>query len=148
MLEKLLSLKKAWPILIYACLDLICVGVGMGVPFFCILLGLPMGWYIVRRLIHETSETKAILEKLMKYAALTSLFTLIVMVAIWATSAAMLFDPTADLANYGIPMILYEPRPSFIGWIVLMMVISPFLQFLMTLFGGLLTWHRALARDR
>jgi hypothetical protein len=48
----------------------------------------------------------------------------------------MLFDRAADLANFGIPMILYEPRASFIGWLLLMIFVSPFLQFLMTLFGA------------
>jgi len=40
---------------------------------------------------------------------------------------------------------LYEPAASFIGWLVLMIVISPFLQLLMTLFGShlaLLWWSR------
>ena len=56
----------------------------------------------------------------------------------------MLFDPAADLANFGIPLILYEPTASFIGWLVLMIVISPFLQFLMMLFGAQLMLLRRL----
>jgi hypothetical protein len=36
-------------------------------------------------------------------------------------------------------MILYEPRASFIGWLVLMILISPVLQMLTTLFGSYLT---------
>jgi hypothetical protein len=32
--------------------------------------------------------------------------------------------------------ILYQPKASFVGWLVLMIFISPFLQFLMTLFGA------------
>jgi len=49
------------------------------------------------------------------------------------------------LANFGIPLILYEPRASFIVWLILMIVISPFLQFLMTLFGAQLAllWRRS-----
>ena len=35
-------------------------------------------------------------------------------------------------------MILYEPLASFIGWQVLMVLISPFLQLLTTLFGSYL----------
>jgi hypothetical protein len=57
--------------------------------------------------------------------------------------AALLFDPSADLVETGIPMILYEPKASLIGWLVLMIVLSPFLQFLMALFGAhlaLLCW--------
>ncbi len=52
----------------------------------------------------------------------------------------MLFDPSADLANFGIPLILFDPTASFVGWLALMIVISPFLQFLMTLFGAHSTW--------
>jgi len=33
-------------------------------------------------------------------------------------------------------MILYEPKASFIAWLVLMIFISPFLQLLATVFGG------------
>ncbi len=54
----------------------------------------------------------------------------------------MLSDPAADLANFGIPPILYEPRASFIGWLVLMIAISPVLQLLTTLLGS----HLALIR--
>jgi hypothetical protein len=48
----------------------------------------------------------------------------------------MLFEPGRDIANFGIPMILYEPLASFIGWIVLMVLISPLLQVLTTVFGA------------
>jgi len=34
------------------------------------------------------------------------------------------------------PLLLFEPLTSFIGWIVLMVLISPFLQLLMTVFGS------------
>ncbi len=73
--------------------------------------------------------------KSLLWSALTAGFTVILMLVIWARTASMLFDPSADLANFGIPMILYEPRVSFIGWLVLMTLISPFLQFLMSVFG-------------
>jgi hypothetical protein len=61
------------------------------------------------------------------------------MALLWGLCIPMLFDPTVDLASFGIPLILYEPKASFVGWLVLMIVISPFLQFLMTLFGSHLT---------
>jgi len=47
-----------------------------------------------------------------------------------------------DAVQFGIPMILYEPKVSFIGWLALMIVISPVLQWLMMLAGaqlGLIT---------
>jgi hypothetical protein len=48
----------------------------------------------------------------------------------------MLSDPAADIAHFGIPLILYEPVASFIGWIVLMVLISPFLQALAAAFSS------------
>jgi hypothetical protein len=51
----------------------------------------------------------------------------------------MLYGPEADLANFGIPQILFEPRLSLIAWLLLMIAISPFLQLLTTVFAGHLT---------
>jgi hypothetical protein len=36
-------------------------------------------------------------------------------------------------------MILYDPTASFVGWLVLMIAVSPFLQLLTTVFGSHLT---------
>ena len=36
-------------VIFYILIDLICIGAGMGVPVFCILLGFPLGWYIAKR---------------------------------------------------------------------------------------------------
>jgi hypothetical protein len=76
------------------------------------------------------------------YALLTSAVTLFWMVVIWAPTIRLLFNPGSDIANFGIPMILYEPLASFIGWIVLMILVSPFLQFLTTIFGSFLAMWR------
>jgi hypothetical protein len=145
-MRSLYVLRTGWALAIYAFLDIVCAGMGMGVPFFCILLGLPVGWYIVKRITTTPLSTKEMLRKTLSAAALTSAFTILPMALIWASSLAMLFDPAADLANYGIPQILYEPLASFIGWLVLMIVISPALQFLLTLFGAHLTWLWELSR--
>jgi hypothetical protein len=133
------SLRIGWALAIFAFLDVVCIGLGMGIPIFCILFGLPVGWYITRRVTAHPLDARQILGKLLQGAAFTSAFTFVGMALLWGRSLAMLFDPTADLANFGIPMILYEPVVSFVGWLVLMIVISPFLQFLMTLFGSYLT---------
>ncbi len=45
-MHPIFTLKRRWALLLYAALDVICVGAGMGVPIFCILLGLPVGWWI------------------------------------------------------------------------------------------------------
>jgi hypothetical protein len=144
-MRSFLSLRTGWTLVIYALIDITCVGMGMGVPIFCIILGLPVGWTIAKRLNTRALSTREILHKILSGAALTSAFTVIAMALVWTPSLGMLFDPTADLANYGIPQILYEPVASFIGWMALMIVISPFLQFLMMLFGAHLTWLRELS---
>jgi len=132
-------------------LDIICVGMGMGVPIFCILFGFLVGWYIARMVTATTEEIREVLRKLLLHAAVTSAFTFVVMAAIWGRCLAMLFDPSADFANFGIPLILYDPQASFIGWLVLMIAISPFLQLLATLFGShvtLLHWLRSDVNSR
>ena len=58
-------------------------------------------------------------------------------------SCPTFFDRYSPLhAPFSIPLILYDPSARFAGWLVLMIVISPFLQFLMTLLGA----HLALLR--
>ena len=140
----LFTLKTRWLLLIYAVLDVICVGFGMGIPIACILFGLPVGWAIAMRVTRKPRPARQVLGQVLRWAALTAAFTVVLMAIIWSRMVGMLFDPAADLANFGIPMILYEPAASFVGWLVLMIVISPFLQFLMTLFGAHLTLLRRL----
>jgi len=48
----------------------------------------------------------------------------------------MLWNPNVNFANLGIPLILYDPKISFIGWIILMVFISPFLQLFTTVFAS------------
>jgi hypothetical protein len=136
-----MGFKKAF--LIYIIIDILCVGFGMGVPFFPIMLGFPVGWYLAKRMYGPDSDIKTILGRILKYAAMTSGFTLVMMLVIWGMMMPLLWNPNADLANFGIPMILYNPTASFIGWLVLMIVISPFLQFLITIFAANLTVIRS-----
>jgi hypothetical protein len=53
----------------------------------------------------------------------------------------LVFNPVINPGNMGLPLLLYEPKASLIGWLVLMILISPFLQFLMTVFGSFLTFQ-------
>lgn len=85
-----------------------------------------------------------IFKKVFIYAIITSIFTLIFMCIIWGSTIIMLFNPATDFKNLGIPLILYDPKISFIGWIVLMILISPFLQLLATIFTSYLTLLRQL----
>ena len=142
--SRIMSLSRRWAAALYVLLDTLCVGVGMGVPIFCIAFGLPVGWAIARRVSGQALPVTATLRSVLKSAALSAGWTLVLMLAIWTPTARMLFDPRADLANFGVPLILYDPRASFIGWLALMILISPFLQLLTTLFAAHLTlaWTR------
>ncbi len=115
---------------------------GMGVPIFPILFGFFVGWFIVKYITAQTSSVPQVFRKVILYALLTSAVTLFWMVVIWGPTMRLLFDPASDIANFGIPMILYEPLASFIGWIVLMILISPFLQLLTTIFSAFLAMWR------
>lgn len=146
-MTRLFTRKPIWALGVFVLLDTLCVGMGMGVPIFCILFGFPVGGAIVKIVTVKTAHIREILWKLLLYAAVTSAFTFILMGAIWGRCIPMLFDPSTDFANFGIPLILYDPQASFIGWLVLMIAISPFLQLLATLFGSYLTLLRWLPGD-
>jgi len=146
-MRRWLTIKLHWALLAYAVLDTLCVGAGMGIPIFCILLGFPTGWYVARRLWAREMELRAILPRILPVAAATAAWTFIAMAVIWGPVAAKLRDPAFDPAMFGIPMILYGPLASFIGWLVLMIVISPFLQMLVTLFAAHLTITWELRRE-
>jgi hypothetical protein len=124
---------------IFVVVDLVCVGMGMGVPIFCILFGFFVGWYIAKRAAIATANVKDAFSKALVQAIVTSAFTFVAMSAIWGSTIVMLFDPNADFQNFGHPFILYDPKISFIGWLILMILISPFLQLLTTIFGSYLT---------
>lgn len=135
-------------LVLFILLDLLCVGMGMGVPIFCILFGFVVGWYIAKRISALDLNIKDALHQVIKYAIITSLFTFLVMLVIWGRMIVMLFDPASDFKNFGIPMILYEPKASFIGWLALMIFISPFLQLLTTIFASYLTLQRRFRNDK
>jgi hypothetical protein len=153
LIRKLFAVRPRVALGIYVFVDIICVGMGMGVPFFCILLGLPLGWYIVKRLTAEQADMRDILRKVLLYATIAAAITVLGMIIIWGPlTIVSLSDPATDFVETGVPMILFEPKASFIGWIVLMVVFSPGLQLLTTLFTShltLLAWlngeSRALA---
>lgn len=147
MMDRLLKLNGIIAYAVFAVVDLTCAAAGMGVPIFCILLGFFVGWYIARRVtvISANPNIKVVLERILVHTVATSLFTFIVMSAVWGSVVPMLFDPNSDFANFGVPLILYDPKLSFIGWLVLMIFISPFLRVLTTVFGShvtLLVWSR------
>lgn len=142
------NLNKKFTFLIYIILDTLLVGIGMGVPIFPILLGFPVGWYITRRLTLSERNLRDLLSDILKYSLYTSLITFLWMVIIWGSVATMLMNPHADFANFGIPMILFDPKISFIGWISLMIFISPFLQLVTTIFTAQVSLWRQSKKNK
>jgi hypothetical protein len=71
------------------------------------------------------------------------------MAVIWGSAAwPMLFNPEADFSNFGHPFILYDPKVSFMGWLILMIVVSPFLQLLTTIFASFVTLMKNESENR
>lgn len=135
----MLTVNKWIAFAAFIVLDVVCVGLGMGVPIFNIVLGFPVGWYVAARALRSSSDLGEVLKRTVVKATATSAVTFGMMALIWGNVAPMLFDPGADFVNFGIPMILYDPKVSFVGWLVLMIFISPFLQLLTSLFSSHLT---------
>ena len=135
-MNKIFKMNKKKIFEVYIILDMFFVGMGMGVPFFCIMFGFPVGWYIAKHLAQREKNLSIILSEILKYAMYTSIFTFILMLGIWVPLSTILLDSSTDFVNTGIPMILYDPKISFIGWIILMIFISPFLQLLTTVFAS------------
>lgn len=130
--------RRIVTIAVFVALDVLAVGMGMGVPLFAIGLGFLVGWFLPGFLGLRAPYTAADLRALLRGALLTSAVTFVIVAIIWLPTVQMLNDPAVDIGNFGIPMILYEPLASFIGWVVLMVLISPALQMLATLFGSVL----------
>ena len=140
-MRKLFSLNTKVVIIIFVFLDLFCIGLGMGVPFFPILLGSLIGWYGTKRTLLAQYPIKKSIDRILKFSFLTTLFTFFVMCCIWGLFFPKIFDLSYDFNNFGIPLILYDAKVSFIGWIILMVVISPFLQLLTTIFSSFITLY-------
>lgn len=127
------------PYIVIGLLDVFAIGLGMGVPVFAIILGAGLGWWLVRRgpgVLPEVSPVPAgpsvprsALRTLLAQALTVSAVTFIVMLAVWGPSIPFAFDAGFDAAGFGIPLLLYTPHASMIGWLVLMIVVSPLLQF-------------------
>jgi len=131
---------KYWILIVVSVLFTVIIsGIGMGVPFLNILFGFVVGWYASRRacILYEDLEKR--LSKIFLYCLFCTGITFILMICIWGSRISMLFDPLSDFKNFGHPMILYDPKLSFIGWLVLMIIISPFLQLMASIFSSFLT---------
>ncbi len=142
-MRNLMKLNLKTIIIFYILIDIICLGMGMGVPIFCILSGFPLGWYITKRVSVSPEQLYQKYYKIFKYSFLASIFTIIPLLVVWGRAILMLFDSSSDFQNFGHPFILYDPKISFIGWLILMVIISPFLQLLVTIFAAFITLIRS-----
>jgi len=119
-------------------LDLLFAGIGMGVPILNIFLGVLVGWVIVKK-SNQAAQSGSLYRWIFSQALLTTGPMFLILAVIWGSTVVLLFDPTTDFANFGHPFILFDPRLSFIGWLVLMIFISPVLRLLTTVFASFLT---------
>ncbi len=138
-MKKLIKTKTKNFVILYLLIDLICAGAGMGVPVFNILLGFPLGYYLTRRISLSENHAPSLHKKILKFSVLTSAFTFLLMLVVWGAAASIFLNSTADFKNFGHPFILYDPKISFIGWLILIIFISPFLQLLTTIFASFIT---------
>jgi hypothetical protein len=130
------SHPRLGPLLLYLALDTLCIGAGMGVPIFAILIGFAAGWFLPGALRSPSPSSSPSRKEILRAAFLLGGFTFALMLIIWGPTIPRLWGPRAELVNFGIPLILYEPTASFIGWEVLMIAVSPFLQVLAVVFGA------------
>ena len=112
---------------------------GMGVPILNILFGFPIGWYLVRKVSPTEKDDAHKLKTILKYAFLAATLTFVFMAVLWGATIPLLFDPGYNFENFGHPFILFDPKLSFIGWMVLMILISPFLRLLTTVFAAFIS---------
>ena len=145
--DRFLTINTKIALAIYVVADVVCVGMGMGVPIFCIGFGFFVGWYIALRAIRGGSNVRQILRTVLVHAVATSVVTFMGMALLWGPTIQLLSDPGYDFANFGIPLILFDPRLSFVGWLALMIFVSPFLQLLTTLFSSYLTLSVLLKKE-
>lgn len=124
--------KYRKPIILIFLLDFIGVWLGMGVPLFNIIFGFVIGFYLFNFFDQEQRNNY---KTIFKFGFGSAALSFILLVMIWWPYILKLFDKSYDYLNTGIPLILYTPRASFIGWLVLMLFISPFLQLMATIFA-------------
>ena len=108
------------PILLILFFDVLGVWLGMGVPAFNILFGFIIGFYLYNQFFKSGTRDDFI--KIYKFCLLGSFVTFVFMLMIWMPYIIKVVQKQ-DLTNTGIPLILYTPNASTIGWLVLMIVI-------------------------
>jgi len=128
------------PTITIGLLDVFLIGLGMGVPFFAILLGFGVGWALARRPAPAATvpddPVRVRARSLLGSAGALAVLSFFVLLVVWGPTLGNAFDPGFDAAEWGIPLILYTSRASTIAWYALMLVVSPLLQAMAVLTGG------------
>lgn len=126
------------------------IGLGMGVPVLAILFGFGVGWWFAGRPVAtpavEDDPVRIRARGLLTAAAGLAAASLVVLLVVWGTSIGIAFDPDVEAAEWGIPLILYTSQASKIGWLLLMLLVSPALQFMAVVTGGVLRLSRRPGR--
>jgi hypothetical protein len=138
-MHRIFTMRHWILLIIYAFICIVLAGIGMGVPVLNILSGFVIGWFAAIRADRLYEDLRQKMSRTLVYSLICAAITMAVMLVIWARTIPLLFDPLADLENFGHPMILFDPRLSFIGWLVLMILISPFLQLMTSVFSAFLS---------
>jgi len=123
-------------------LDVFLIGLGAGVPVLAILFGLGVGWWAARSALAGSPPEADIPREALRALAFSALalaaVSFLVLLVLWGPAALTAFDPAVSASEWGIPLILYSSGASKIGWLVLMLVVSPVLQFMAVMTGGVL----------
>ena len=127
--------RRLIPPFVIGVLDVFAIGFGMGVPIFAILLGFPVGWWLARQRAGEGVSRDSMRAALV-WASLLAAVSFVVLAVVWGPLVPNAFDPEFDTKAFGIPLILYTSQASMIGWLTLMIVISPVLQGMAVLTGA------------
>lgn len=132
--------RQHLPAITIGLVDVFAIGLGMGVPVLAILFGFVVGWWVARSALAalppDADVPRATLHSLTLSAVGLAAVSFVVLVVVWGPSAPIAFDATIDAAEWGIPLILYTSQASKVGWLVLMVVVSPVLQFMAVVTGG------------
>lgn len=129
------------PVIVIGLLNVFLIGLGMGVPVFAVLYGFGVGWWLARRpapvaaIPVDPVQLRA--RSLLGSAGALAAVSFVVLLAVWGPTLGNAFDPTFDAAGWGLPLILYTSQASTIAWYALMLLVSPLLQALAVLAGGM-----------
>ena len=146
-MQKFFTMRHWIAIAVYIAINIILTALGMGLPIFSIIAGFVWGLYAAERAFRLYDSINQRFTRILTYILFSAAVTMVLMAVVWGRTIPLLFDPLTDFENIGHPMILYKPRVSYIGWLVLMIFISPFLQFLTSVFSAFLALRTKLSRS-